>query len=139
MSEILLRKLGVKPDSQWAVLGAPDGFIESLKPLPEGCFFGRSIGHGTVGRIVFAVTAEELSERFAQALEGLPATGAIWIAWPKKTSGVATELAFSTVQGLGLSHGLVDNKICAIDDVWTALRFVVPLKARAEWGSLVGG
>ena len=129
----LARKLGIKPGSIWSVTNAPASFFADLAPLPEGCAIEPKSTRESEGRIVFAVTLEDLVLGFETALEGLPKTGAIWIAWPKKSSGVSSVLKFETVQSLGLANRLVDNKICAIDTTWTALRFVVPLAMRKDW------
>jgi hypothetical protein len=61
----------------------------------------------------------------------LPVDGGLWLAWPKHTSGVVTDVSFRVAQNLGLAGGLVDNKVCAIDETWSGVRFVVPLAARA--------
>jgi hypothetical protein len=65
----------------------------------------------------------------------LAASGGIWVAWPKKTAKLATDLTFEAVQSTGLDSGLVDNKISAIDATWTSMRFVVRVKDREAWGS----
>jgi hypothetical protein len=67
------------------------------------------------------------------ALPALAIDGGMWLAYPKQTSGIATDLTFASVQQLGLGSGLVDNKSCAIDATWTALRFVIPLAKRQTW------
>ena len=67
-------------------------------------------------------------------LAALASTGGLWIAWPKKSAGVPTDLSDQVVQETGLATGLVDNKVCSIDEVWSALRFVVRVEERAAWG-----
>jgi hypothetical protein len=59
----------------------------------------------------------------------------LWVAWPKKASGVVTDLSEEVVRAVGLGQGLVDNKVCAVNDIWSGLRFVVPLSARGIWPS----
>jgi hypothetical protein len=126
----LARKLGIKPDAVLGLLAAPPGIEDLLAPLPDGV----TIRRRTRGRldvvVLFADRRSVLQERFGQALEALDTDGGLWVAWPKKSSGVATDLDFDGVQRLGLDSGLVDNKVCAIDQVWTALRFVVRLADR---------
>jgi len=133
MAPSLAQKLDIKPDTHWRLIGAPAGFVNMLRPMPLNCVVSESEDTTTIGRIVFAVEKSELASRFEEALRGLPRDGAIWVAWPKKTSGVWTDVGFDMIQALGLTNGLVDNKVCAIDDTWTALRFVVPLVARPAW------
>jgi len=72
----------------------------------------------------------ELARRFPTFVRALEPDGGLWVAWPKKTSGVATDLVFEAVQQVGLDAGLVDNKVCAIDGTWSGLRFVRRLADR---------
>jgi hypothetical protein len=83
--------------------------------------------------VVFATHRRDLARRFRSALSALAIDGGLWLAYPKQTSVIATDLTFASVQQLGLGAGLVDNKSCAIDGTWTALRFVVPLAKRQTW------
>ena len=83
--------------------------------------------------VIFAVDTDELTSRFASALQMLPAAGGLWVAWPKRSSGVTTNLSFDVVQPHGLASGLVDNKVCAVDATWSGLRFVVRKEDRATW------
>jgi hypothetical protein len=83
--------------------------------------------------IVFGAEPFAVRVGFEKALQLLPAEGGLWVAWPKKSSGVQSGLDFRAVQGLGLEHGLVDNKVCAIDELWSGLRFVVRKEDRSEW------
>lgn len=133
MSAPLSVKLGLKQADRWCVLNAPPGFLDSLEPIPLECEMVEEMDPEALGRIVFATEYEELFKLFVTAFEGLGVKGAIWVAWPKKASNVPTDLNFESVQGLGLSRRLVDNKVCAIDETWTALRFVVPVNLRSGW------
>ena len=95
-----------------------------LGPLPTGAQL-RTGARGRCDVVVFFVTRRaELARRFPSFVRALEPDGGLWVAWPKKTSGVATDLAFDAVQGAGLDAGLVDNKVCAIDATWSGLRFV---------------
>ena len=80
--------------------------------------------------VLFTTTRAELERRFADLRDGLAPPDGLWISWPKKTSKIETDLDFETVQAIGLDAGLVDNKSCAIDDDWQALRFVYRLVDR---------
>jgi hypothetical protein len=120
----LPKKLGIKPGAVVALLAAPSGFEDHLGPLPDGVHV-RTHARGKVDVIVFFATRErELARRFPGMARALQSDGGLWVAWPKKTSCVATDLTFDPVQQAGLDCGLVDNKVCAIDDRWSALRFV---------------
>ena len=80
--------------------------------------------------VLFVTTERVLARDFAKLAAKLASNGMIWIAWPKKSSGVATDLSFERVQRIGLDAGLVDVKICAIDDTWSGLKFVIRLRDR---------
>ncbi len=119
----LPRKLGIRAGIRLAVLSAPDGFDRTLGRLPDGVQLRRQ-ARGSIDVIVFFVTRRaELARRFPTMARALEPDGGLWVAWPKRTSGVATDLVFEEVQAIGLDAGLVDNKVCAIDDTWSGLRF----------------
>jgi len=82
--------------------------------------------------VYFTTSRAELERRFEGLKETLAPTDGLWIAWPKKASKLETDLDFDTVQQTGLAHGLVDNKSCAIDERWQALRFVYRLADRPQ-------
>ncbi|MGZ4676546.1 MAG: DUF3052 domain-containing protein [Acidimicrobiia bacterium] len=120
----LAKKLGIKSGSVIALLAAPPGFERLLDPLPDDVEI-RTQARGRLDVIVFFATRErELARRFPGMARALQPDGGLWVAWPKKKSCVATDLTFDPVQQTGLDCGLVDNKVCAIDDAWSALRFV---------------
>ena len=126
----LAKKLGIKAGFRVTFVNAPDGFRESLGELPAHV---KLIGvQKPLDLIVFfPKSVEDLESKFAKLAEKLAPAGMFWIAWPKKSAGVETELSFDAVQQTGLSLGLVDNKICAISDVHSGLRFVYRVKDRA--------
>lgn len=129
----LARKLGIKPGHRVALLGAQSGFERALAPLPENVAL-RSQARGVLDVIVLFTDREAvLRRRFEKLTHHLAADGGLWVAWPKKASGVPTDLAFAVVQSIGLGAGLVDNKICAIDDIYSGLRFVVRVEDRDNW------
>jgi hypothetical protein len=128
----LVKKLGIKPGARVALVNEPDDFQATLGELPEGVTFVKSTTK-SLDLILFFVLSERILLRdFAKLAQRLTANGMIWIAWPKKSSGVATDLTFDRVQRIGLDAGLVDVKICAIDDTWSGLKFVYRLKDRAS-------
>lgn len=126
----LTKKLGIVEGTGVALVGAPVGFGATLGPLPAGAHIVEGDEPASVV-VLFAVTYEELEERFARARVRIPPAGGIWVAWPKKASSVETELSFDVVQAHGLAMGLVDNKVCAVDDTWSGLRFVIRTKDRS--------
>ncbi len=120
----LPKKLGIKDGATVALLAAPNGFERALTPLPDDVEV-RTQARGTLDVIVFFATRErELARRFPVMARALDPAGGLWVAWPKKTSCIATDLTFDPVQEIGLDCGMVDNKVCAIDETWSALRFV---------------
>lgn len=126
----LLKKLGVKPGFRVALVGAPKNFKEELGALPETAKF-TSATTGSLNLILAFVSSEkELKLKFGPLAAKLQKDGMIWVAWPKKSSGVVTDLTFNNVQRIGLDTGLVDVKICAVNDIWSGLKFVYRLKDR---------
>lgn len=126
------KKLGIKEGSVVNLVAGPPGFESRLRPLPTGA----SVRSGGRGRsdvvILFASHLSDLSKRFVALAHSLAPDGGLWVAYPKKAAHVSTDLTFENVQRTGLEAGLVDNKSCAIDDTWTALRFVYRLKDRPQ-------
>ncbi len=126
----LPRKLGIKPGARVALVSAPAGFERTLGSLPPHVRL-RAQARGRLDVVLFFVTRHaELARRFPGIARALEPDGGLWVAWPKKTSGVATDLAFERVQQVGLACGLVDNKVAAIDGTWSGLRFVYRLSDR---------
>jgi hypothetical protein len=121
----LPRKLGIKEGSKVAFVGQPRSFRSTLGPLPPASSVRPQV-RGPLDVIVsFDTRRRALRRRFRSLAKGLSPSGGLWIAWPKKSSGMTTDLSFQEVQSIGLEAGLVDNKSCSIDDDWQALRFVI--------------
>jgi len=126
----LWRKLGIRERNRIALVGAPKGLERALRPLPHGAsVLGRPTGRLDVV-VLFAERRADLTRRLPRIKRMLDAAGGLWVAYPKKASGVETDIDFGAVQDAGLDAGLVDNKSCSIDDVWTAVRFVYRLEDR---------
>jgi hypothetical protein len=127
----LPRKLGIKPQARLGVIGAPPGFDEVLGDLPPGVSVHRRL-RGTFDVLVaFVRTRSELERRLPALKQALDQAGGLWVAWPKRSSGVATDLSDGNVRDVGLGIGLVDNKVCAIDTTWSGLRFVYRVADRS--------
>jgi hypothetical protein len=130
----LPKKLGIKPNAVLALVNAPADFLATLGELPPGVevpeHSARLTGIDVI--VFFTQNRTDLSRRFAALAKQLDPAGGFWIAWPKKTSGVETDLNENIIRDIGLKVGLVDNKVCAIDDTWSGLRFVVRLVDRPK-------
>ncbi|MGA9278157.1 DUF3052 domain-containing protein, partial [Ilumatobacter sp.] len=106
------------------LLAEPDGFRDLLDPIPDDVAFRSSL-RGHLDVVVFFVTRRvELERRIAAAGRSIRPAGGLWIAWPKRASGVPTDMTEDVVREVALPLGLVDNKVCAIDEVWSGLRIV---------------
>ena len=127
----LPKKLGIKEGARIALVNAPKDFASQLEPLPERVEFIKRPAKAIDLILFFVLTERALAKDFAKLAATLTAKGMLWIAWPKKSSGVATDLSFERVQRIGLDAGLVDVKICAVDETWSGLKFVYRLKDRA--------
>ena len=124
----LVRKLGIKPNSRIAFVAAPRNLRELLGPLPKSAVVTKD---GSLDfAILFVKSRAELAKDFAGLRDRLEPAGMLWVAWPKRTSGVPTDLVEGIVREFGLEAGLVDVKVCAIDDTWSGLKFVRRLKDR---------
>ena len=126
----LAKKIGIKEGSRIALVNAPKDFHSVLGELPEKVTFLKPLSKSLDIILFFVTTERALAKDFAKLSARLAANGMIWIAWPKKSSGVATDLSFERVQRIGLDAGLVDVKICAVDETWSGLKFVYRLKDR---------
>jgi len=129
----LVRKLGIKPGHRITFVNAPSDFARTLGPLPAGCLqlpVDADDAEQLDVIICFGDSQSRLRKTFVQWKPRLAANGGMWLCWPKKASGVPTDLADMVVQKIGLDGGLVDNKICSIDAMWSAMRFVFRLRDR---------
>jgi hypothetical protein len=128
----LPKKLGIREGSRVVLVGAPDGFADLLVPWPpEAELLSRARRPLDVA-VLFTTRRSDLAKRFPPLARALVPAGGLWVGWPKKASGVETDLSFDDVQRLGLDAGLVDNKSAALDERWQGLRFVFRLKDRPE-------
>ena len=126
----LAKKLGIKEGSRIGLVNAPKDFQSELGELPHKAEILKRLANELDIILFFVLTQRVLTGDFVRLAEKLATNGMIWIAWPKKSSGVKTDLSFETVQRIGLDAGLVDVKICAIDETWSGLKFVYRLKDR---------
>jgi hypothetical protein len=127
----LPKKLGIKPGHRVKLLGAPEGFeTDVLGDLPEGVTVVRA-ARGEADVIVsFHLGRADLARRMPALREAMVPNAGLWIAWPKRASKVPTDLTEDVVRELALANVLVDNKVAALDGVWSGLRLVIRLKDR---------
>jgi hypothetical protein len=128
----LVRKLGINAGATVALIGAPEGFDSVLGELPDAVTIRRRLRSPCDVILSFHVDRVELGRRLPALRAALAQDGGLWLAWPKRSSGVATDLSDGAVRELGLATGLVDNKVCAIDETWSGLRFVYRLANRSR-------
>jgi len=120
----LYKKLGIAAGSRLRVIHDPGDFRSRIADAPA---HEEATGEADVV-VLFVTRRDDLAAQFDQAIEGLADRGGLWIAWPKKASKVPTDITEDTLRDAILPTGLVDNKVCAISEVWSGLRFVRRLK-----------
>ena len=130
----LPKKLGMKPGFQVLLWNAPESFPEMRGEATKELMLVRQIDNAGAFDVIMLFTdaRADLQKAFVKLARRLTPAGGLWVAWPKKASGVATDLTEDIVRGIGLKAGLVDNKVCAIDEVWSGLRFVIRLADRPK-------
>ena len=153
----LPRKLGIKPGARVGLAGAPDGFGALLEPLPDGARVEAGApAAGAAGAVLpgavlpgavlpgavlpgtgpfdvivfFTVEQAELAGRLSELRARMAPAAGLWIAWPKRASRVPTDMTEDVIREIALPTGLVDNKVCAIDPVWSGLRLVIRRELR---------
>jgi hypothetical protein len=126
----LPRKLGLKAGMRVAWPGAPDGFADLLGELPHGVTVKRRASAPLDLAVVFVTRRAALNRRLPGLRGAIAPDGAVWAAWPKRASGVATDMTEDVVREVALPLGLVDVKVCAIDDTWSGLRLVIRKELR---------
>ena len=128
----LPKKLGIKPNYRTAFLDLPAEVKAELDDALSSCELTKD------GRLdlamIFTKDKAELKKQFSKLAKQLAPSGMLWVSWPKKSSGVASDLDENIVRSIGLNAGLVDVKVCAVSDVWSGLKFVIPVKDRAKKG-----
>lgn len=127
----LPKKLGIKEEHRVCFVNAPEAFGQILGELPERVEV-RKVARGPLDVIVFFTKSRsEFERRFESLKRNLDQAGGLWIAWPKRASKVPTDMTEDVVREIGLPGGLVDNKVCAIDETWSGLRLVYRLRDRS--------
>jgi hypothetical protein len=130
----LVEKLGIKEGMSVSIFNAPNFFEFDLGDLPDDVEVFRDADDAPSDLyLIFADRSDEAERGFERAVTHLPPDGAIWFAWPKKSSDRESDLTEVTLRELFLPSGMVDNKVCAIDETWSGLRFVVRKENRTDW------
>ena len=133
----LPKKLGIKAGARVGVSKAPPAFREALGELPDGVIVEDAGGKGGARSydvvVAFVTATEELVGAFERLRKRLDPAGGLWIGWPKKknAAGISSDVTENLVRDVGLATGLVDNKVCAIDETWSGLRLVIRKELRA--------
>ncbi len=120
----LVKKLGIKPRTRWAFLSPPGGFPRTLGPLPDAVTVLARLPARADGIVAFFTERADLTRRLPALGRVIHPDGLCWIAWPKRASGVPTDITEDTIREIALPLGLVDTKVCAIDATWSGLRLV---------------
>lgn len=128
----LPKKLGIKENLRVFFLDSPPEVTAELKDALDSCQRIKD-GRGPLDfAMLFVKSSADLQKKFAKIAKQLAPAGMLWVSWPKKTSGVATDLNENDVRRIGLEAGLVDVKVCAVSDIWSGLKFVIRVKDRAK-------
>jgi hypothetical protein len=126
----LIQKIGIKPGNRLTFKNEPATFLKELGPLPDGAEHSKNLSGKANVVVCFTDRKTELERNFPALAKTLVPDGMLWISWPKKTSGMATDLTEDVVREVGLKCGLVGVKVCAIDETWSGLKFVIRTKDR---------
>jgi hypothetical protein len=126
----LVEKLGIRAGDVVGLINAPEGFVDLLDPLPDGVTLVTGVRSRRDVVIDFVVMRGELESKLDAIRKAIHPAGSIWVAWPKRAAKVATDMTEDVVREVALPTGLVDNKVCAIDETWSALRLVVRRELR---------
>lgn len=126
----LAKKLGIKPNFTVTIIDEPDGFRPLLEPVPDDVVFKSTLRGSTDLVIAFFTERSKLKSRLPALARAVHPDAGLWLAWPKKTSGVATDISGNDIRELGLAAGVVDVKVAAISDIWSGHRFVHRLEDR---------
>jgi hypothetical protein len=126
----LQRKLGIKSGFRMTVVDPPQKYFDWISPLPEDVRVATRLAGEMDFIHVFVMSRSAFQKKFNRSKLYLAKTGTLWVSWPKKASGVITDLDENFIREFGLKSGLVDVKVCAVDEVWSGLKFVYRLKDR---------
>lgn len=121
----LSKKLGIKEGSRIYVKNAPENYAELLQPLPDDVRIQKRLSKELDIIHFFTKTRKELSSLLEKQISYIKQNGMIWVSWPKKSSKVKTDLTEDVIREIALPLGIVDIKVCAVDEIWSGLKFVI--------------
>ncbi len=128
----LTKKLGIKPGFRIKIVEAPEDYFSLFTDLPTDLEIITDVEIEKDFIHYFATSSLQLKKDIKQLKKEMVQQGILWISWPKKTSKVATDLNGNIVREIGLGAGLVDIKVCAVNEIWSGLKFVIPVKDRKK-------
>ncbi len=126
----LAKKLGFKKGSRVRIRNAPDDYLDLVNPRPENVHISKSIRKDVDIFHFFTRSSSELKSQLPRIIGAIDQNGMIWISWPKKSSGVPSSVTEDTIRGIALPLGLVDVKVCAVDETWSGLKLVIRKELR---------
>lgn len=126
----LAKKLGIKAGSKVFIAGAPPNYLSLLEPMPDGVELVQAVTPNTDLIHFFTTSKVTLASALKRSLAKLRPDAAVWVSWPKKASKVATDITEDTIRAVALPLGLVDVKVCAVDDTWSGLKLVIRKELR---------
>lgn len=126
----LVKKLGIKAGSEILLVGAPEGYLKLLEPLPDAVNFVSRLSGSTDIVHVFSARKAELETALSAFRRNMKPSAMLWVSWPKKSAKVPTDITEDTVREVALPMGFVDIKVCAVDDVWSGLKLVIRKELR---------
>lgn len=126
----LAKKLGIKHGFLVKLVNAPEYYFELFTDMPEGIINDAKSKQQKNFIHFFTKSHSELTKLLPALKKEIASDGMIWVSWPKKSSAVQTDINENMIRDIGLKNGLVDIKVCAVDEIWSALKFVIPVKDR---------
>ena len=127
----LVKKIGIKPGDKFCVINAPKDFDKELAPIPDDAIeVTKGMGINVV--IVFATKSAEMTKQVLAMRDRIEQNGMIWVSWHKKASKVPTDITEDVIRNWALKNKLVDVKVCAVNEVWSGLKLVIPVKDRSK-------
>jgi hypothetical protein len=126
----LAKKLGIKSRAKVMLINAPDHYLNLFTDLPPDVYFTDDVSLENDAIHFFSKSADEYQAKLPELMKQIKQDGMIWISWPKKASKVVTDITEDLIRNFALQIGLVDIKVCAVDEVWSGLKLVIPVKDR---------
>ena len=127
----LVRKLGIQPNERIVAIDAPEHYVQLLDGLPDGVAITSRLVANARFVHLFVTKRADLEKRLAALRSKLDDAGVLWVSWPKKASGVPTDVTENTIREVALPLGYVDVKVCAVDDTWSGLKLMIRRENRA--------